>query len=217
MGSARQSGISAHFSVGPTALAVGPHEPRASQSHGWPCPAALVTAEFLPERNQRTSRARACLVESLDPSRFPLAAGWHFCQRIAEPQSTGPIFASWRLSKKIVGISVILIDGTIKRFIEDQGGHKTIVYSGYAERVGHFIDEPGKMKFGGKVLTPIGKLEFRHKYMGKFFGVEKYGASWIQHYMLDEVPAKANVLFEPEVDDTDPKDIVVDTFAGPAE
>ena len=117
---------------------------------------------------------------------------------------------------RVDGMSVGVSDRTIKRFIEDQADHKTIVYSGYAERVGFPIPEPGKMQIGGKVLTPIGKLRFRQKYMGKFFGIDKWGASWMQEYSLDEVPEKVVVHFELAVDATDPKDVVDDSFAGPS-
>jgi hypothetical protein len=97
----------------------------------------------------------------------------------------------------------------IKRFIENHPELTTIIYSGYAERAGFPVDEPGVIKIGGKQLKPVGKGMFTSKYMGDYFGQPKYGAVWKQEYMLDEIPENLGQEVTPAPDDE-----VVDTFVG---
>lgn len=107
------------------------------------------------------------------------------------------------------GATVGASRAAVKRFVENHAEKNIIVYSGYAERAGYPVPEPGKITIGGKTLTPVGIGEFRTKYLGDYFGQPKYGASWRQEYMLDEIPQNLGQQV-PTADD----DGLLDAFIG---
>lgn len=74
----------------------------------------------------------------------------------------------------------------VTRFIEERAGYQTITLYGYAERAGYPIVKPGKITIGGRLLRPIGKGKFMSKFLGTYLCVKKFGAAWVQKYVIDE-------------------------------
>lgn len=75
-------------------------------------------------------------------------------------------------------------DGNVGRWVEENAGVSEIIWTGYAERFGHEIPKPGRIRLGNAVLKPTGKGKFSTKFLGSYFGQPKYGASWRMTYVL---------------------------------
>ena len=80
------------------------------------------------------------------------------------------------------------VNGSTRRFAEDQAAPFNLIWKGYAERIGYEIPRPGVWNVNGKRYVPVGRGRFVQKFMGNYFCLPKYAASWVQEYEILEPP-----------------------------